>query len=165
MGLYCGHHCRLLRLVVSSTGQVRSAHPPNHSRVQFGRNCRKLWRGLVRDPGQHVREFPDCVRFPARQAISRLSDSARSGHEHRHDADLCRTADHADHPAVCSGRLCRAVLHRIRDRRIAGRGGSANCGRHLHQDCRHWVGLDEDRVQDQGRRCAQPGRDRRLHGR
>ena len=75
------------------------------------------------------------------------------------------TADHAVHSAVYSGRLCGTVLHWIRDWRIAGRGGAANCGRHLHQDCRHRVRPDEDRLQDQGRRRAQPGRDCRLHGR
>ena len=63
------------------------------------------------------------------------------------------------------GRLRGAVLHRICDRRIAGRGGLARGGRHLHEDRRYRRGLDEDRVQDQGRRRAQPGRDCGLHGR
>ena len=48
-----------------------------------------------------------------------------------------RTADHAVYFAVRSRRLRRAVLHRIRHRRIAGRSGAAHRGRHLHQDRRH----------------------------
>ncbi len=52
---------------------------------------------------------------------------------------------------ICSGRLRRAVLYRVRDRRIAGRGRTAYRRRHLHQDCRHRLRLDEDRLQDQGR--------------
>ena len=66
---------------------------------------------------------------------------------------------------VRPGRLRGPLLHRLRDWRIAGRGGAAYCRRHLHQDRRHWRRPDEDRVQDQGRRCAQPWRDCRLHGR
>jgi K(+)-stimulated pyrophosphate-energized sodium pump len=38
-------------------------------------------------------------------------------------------------------------------------------GGHLHEDRRHRVGPDEDRLQDQGRRRAQPRRHRGLHGR
>ncbi len=59
------------------------------------------------------------------------------------------------HSAVCPGRLRRALLHWICDWRIFGSGGAADCGRHFYQDCRHWVGLDEDCFQDQGRRCAE----------
>ncbi len=62
-------------------------------------------------------------------------------------------------------RLRRAVLHRIRHRRIAGRRGVAYRGRHLHQDRRHRLRPDEDRLQDQGRRRAQPRRHRGLHRR
>ena len=61
-------------------------------------------------------------------------------------------------------RLRRPMLHRLRHRRIAGRRGLAYCRRHLHQDRRHRIRSDEDRLQDQGRRCAQPGRHRRLYG-
>ena len=63
------------------------------------------------------------------------------------------------------GRLRRAVLHRLRHRRVARRRGAAHRRRHLHQDRRHRVGPDEDRLQHQGRRRAQPGRDCRLHRR
>ena len=69
------------------------------------------------------------------------------------------------HPAVHPGRLRRPLLHRLRHRRIARRGGTAHRGRHLHEDRRHRRGPDEDRLQDQGRRRAQPGRDRGLHRR
>jgi K(+)-stimulated pyrophosphate-energized sodium pump len=47
------------------------------------------------------------------------------------------TADHADHPALHSRRLCRSLLYRIRDRRISRRGRASNCRRYLYQDCRH----------------------------
>ncbi len=63
------------------------------------------------------------------------------------------------------GDLAGLLLHRLRHRRIAGRGGAARGGRHLHQDRRYRRGPDEDRLQDQGRRRAQPRRDRGLHGR
>ena len=86
-------------------------------------------------------------------------------HEHRHDADLRRAADDAYHPALRPRRLCRTLLHRFCHRRVAGRGRPAHRGRHLHQDCRHRLRPDEDRLQDQGRRCPQPRRHRRLHRR
>ena len=63
------------------------------------------------------------------------------------------------------GDVRRPLLHRLRHRRVAGRGGAPRGGRHLHQDRRHRRRPDEDRLQDQGRRRAQPGRDRRLHRR
>ena len=69
------------------------------------------------------------------------------------------------HPAVRAGQLRGPVLHRLRDRRVARRGGAAHRGRHLHQDRRHRLRPDEDRLQDQGRRRAQPGRHRGLHRR
>jgi pimeloyl-ACP methyl ester carboxylesterase len=55
------------------------------------------------------------------------------------------------------------VLHRLRGRRVAGRVGAADRGRHLHQDRGHRRRPDEDRVQDQGGRRPQPRRDRGLH--
>ena len=67
--------------------------------------------------------------------------------------------------AVCAGQLCRALLHRVCNRRIARRGGAAHRGRHLHEDRRHRRGPDENRLQDRRRRCSQSRRDRRLHGR
>ena len=33
--------------------------------------------------------------------------------------------------------VCRGLLHRLRDRRVAGRRGAPDRGRHLHQDRRH----------------------------
>ena len=61
--------------------------------------------------------------------------------------------------------LCRPLLHRLRHRRIPRRRCSAYRRRHLHQDRRHRLRSDEDRLQNQGRRCPQPRRHRRLHGR
>ena len=63
------------------------------------------------------------------------------------------------------GDLAGPVLHRFRHRRVAGRGGLARGGRHFHQDRGYRRGPDEDRLQDQGRRRAQPGRDCGLHRR
>ena len=94
-----------------------------------------------------------------------LRDSAQGRHEHRHAAHQRRAHHHARHPALHPWRLRRPVLHRLRDRRVARRGGAAYRGRHLHEDRRHRRGPDEDRLQDQGRRRAQPGRHRGLHGR
>ena len=86
-------------------------------------------------------------------------------HEHRHAADQRRAGHHALHPALHPGRLGRPLLHRLRHRRVAGRRGAAHRRRHLHQDRRHRLRPDEDRLQDQGRRRPQPRRHRRLHGR
>ena len=57
-------------------GKSVGADAADYSWVQPGWNRGKLWRGLVRHPGEHIREFADGVRFPARQAISRVPDSA-----------------------------------------------------------------------------------------
>ena len=86
-------------------------------------------------------------------------------HEHRHAADQRRTVPDAVHSAVHSRRLCGALLHRICDRGIAGRGGVARRRRHFHQDRRHRRRSDENRFQDQRGRRAKPRRDRRLHRR
>ncbi len=120
---------------------------------------------MVRHSRQHVRELADGVRESPRYPVPVLRDSAQGGHEHRHDADQRRAAADALHPAVRAGRLRRPMFHRLRHRRVAGRGGAAHRRRHLHEDRRHRLGPDEDRLQNQGRRCAQPRRDCRLHGR
>ncbi len=52
------------------------------------------------------------------------------------------------------GQYAGAVLHRLRHRRVARRLGAPHRGRHLHEDRRHRLGPHEDRLQDQGRRCA-----------
>ena len=49
-----------------------------------------------------------------------LCDSAEGRHEHRHVADLGRTAHHALHSPVHPERICRPLLHRLRYWRIAG---------------------------------------------
>jgi hypothetical protein len=64
-------------------------------------------------------------------------------------------------PRDLRGRL----LYRLCDWRVAGRGGAAGGGRYLHQDRGHRGRPDEDRLQDQGRRRTEPGRDCRLRGR
>ncbi len=120
---------------------------------------------MVRHSCQHVRELTHRVRQPQGQAVSMLRDPAAGGHEHRHAAHQRRAGDDALHPVVHSGRLRRALLHRIRDRRVTRCVGAANRGRHLHEDRRHRFGPDEDRLQHQGRRCAESGRDRGLHRR
>ena len=50
-----------------------------------------------------------------------------------------------------TARTRRPVLHRLRHRRIARRGGVAHRRRHLHQDCRHRLRPDENRLQPAGR--------------
>ena len=89
----------------------------------------------------------------------------KAGMSDRHAADHHRAGDHALHPALRPGRLRRRLLHRLRHRRIAGRRGAAHRRRHLHQDRRHRLRPDEDRLQHQGRRRPQPRRHRRLHRR
>ena len=91
-----------------------------------------------------------------RQAVSDLRDPAQRRHEHRHAAHQRRAAADAVHPALHSRRLRRRLLHRLRHRRVARRRGAAHRRRHLHQDRRHRLGPDEDRLQHQGRRRAQP---------
>ena len=44
-------------------------------------------------------------------------------------------------------RLCGAVLHRFRDRRIAGRRGAADRRRHFHENRRYRRRPDENRLQ------------------
>ena len=151
----------LLRRAAAPRGVPGRHHPA----VQPRRHCRQLRRGVVRHPGQHLRQLADGVCRPGGQALPRLRHPAQGGHEHRHAAHQRRAADHALHPAVHSRRIRRPVLHRLCHRRVAGRCGAAHRRRHLHQDRRHRVGPDEDRLQHQGRRRAQPGRHRRLHGR
>ena len=62
-------------------------------------------------------------------------------------------------------RLRRLLFHRVRHRRIARRLGAADRRRHLHEDCRYRLRPDEDRLQHQGRRRPEPGRDCRLRRR
>ena len=136
---------------------------PRHPAVQHRRHRRQLRRGLVRHPHQHVREQPHGVRQPPRQAVPVLPDPPDVGHEHRHAADQRRAARHAADPALHPQGLRGAGLHRLRHRRVAGRRRAADRRRYLHQDRRHRLRPDEDRLRHQGRRRAQPGRHRRLH--
>ena len=59
----------------------------------------------------------------------------------------------------------RPLLHRLRHRRVAGRERAAYLRRHLHEDRRHRLRPDEDRLQAAGRRPEEPRRHRRLHRR
>ena len=70
-----------------------------------------------------------------RQALPHLSHTARSRHEHRHDAHQRRAADDALYPAVYPRRLRRAMLYRLCYRRIAWCSGVAHRRRHLHKNC------------------------------
>ena len=99
------------------------------------------------------------------QAVPDLRHPAQGRHVDRHAADLGRAGHHARHPALRARRLRRPLLHRLRHRRVAGRRGAAHRRRHLHQDRRHRLRPDEDRLQHQGRRRPQPRRHRRLHRR
>ena len=148
VGLHRGHHHRLLRMVGAGTGQAHRCHAAHHSSLQPDWNCRQLRSGLVRHSRQHVCELAHGVCRARRQALSDLCHPAQGRHEYRHDADQRGIADHALHPAVHPGRLRGPVLHRVRHRRIAGRGRSPYRGRHFHQDRRHRLRPDEDRLQD-----------------
>ena len=99
------------------------------------------------------------------QGVAGVRHPAARGDERGHDADLGRAAVHARHPALHPGRCGGRLLPRLRHRRVAGRRGAPDRGRHLHQDRRHRVRPDEGRLQDQGGRRPEPGRDRRLHRR
>ncbi len=142
----------VFRRVAASGARARG----DHSRVQRARHRRQLRRGLVRHSREHVRQLAHGVRVAAGQALSLLLHSAPRRHEHRHAADQRRTHDDAVHPAVRARRLRGLLLHRLRDRRVARRLGAAHRRRHLHQDRRHRVRPDEDRVQHQGGRRPQP---------
>ena len=144
---------------------LRLAEGRGHPAVLADRHRRQLRRRLVRHPHQHLRQLAHRVRQPEGQALPDLRHPAEGRHEHRHAADQRRAGDDAVHPAVRAARLRGRLLHRLRDRRVAGRLGAAHRGRHLHQDRRHRLGPDEDRLQHQGGRRAQPGRHRRLHRR
>ena len=151
----------LLRRPAAVPGREGGDHPG----VQPGRHRRQLRRRLVRHPHQHLRQLPHGVRQPRGQALPALRHPAQGGHEHRDAADLGRAVPDAVHPALRARRLRRAVLHRLRHRRVARRRRAAHRRRHLHQDRRHRLRPDEDRLQHQGRRRAEPRRDRRLHRR
>jgi Na+/H+-translocating membrane pyrophosphatase len=56
-----------------------------------------------------------CFRESRGQTLSALRDSVKGRHEHWHDADQRRTADHVVHPVVHSGQLRGTVLHRFCD--------------------------------------------------
>ena len=144
---------------------LRADQGGHHPDLQPDRHRRQLRRGLVRHPREHVRELAGGVREPARQAVPDLRHPAARRDEHRHAAHQRRAVPDAVHPPVHSGRLRGRLLHRLRHRRVARRRRAAHRRGHLHQDRRHRLGPDEDRLQHQGRRRAQPGRHRGLHGR
>ena len=63
----------------------------------------QLRRGVVWNSREHICQQPDGIRGIARETLSMFCDSAEGGHEHRHDADLGRAADHAVHSSVRPG--------------------------------------------------------------
>ena len=113
--------------------------------------------GVVRHPHQHLRQLPHRLREPRGQALPGLRDPDQGGHEHRHAAGLRRAVHHALHPALHPARLRGTVLHRLRHRGVARGRRPPHRGRHLHQDRGHRLRPDEDRLQHQGGRRAQPG--------
>ena len=76
VGIHRRHYRGLFWLAVAGAGKVSGADASDHPRLQSGRNRGQLWRGVVRHSRQHVREFADGVRLPARQAVSGLPDPA-----------------------------------------------------------------------------------------
>ncbi len=75
----------------------------HHPDLQPDRHRRQLRRGLVRHPGEHLRQQPHGLRQPSRQALPHLRHPAPGGDEHRHGAHQHRAADHALHPALRPG--------------------------------------------------------------
>ena len=163
LGVHRVHHLGVLRLAEPGAREVDRPDAADHPDLQSDRHCRQLRRRLVRHPGQYLRQLARRVREPARQAVPDLRDSAARRHEHRHAAHQRGAPADAVHSAVHPARLRRSLLHRLRDRRVARRGRAAHRRRHLHENCRHRIRPDENRLQHQGRRCAQPGRDCGLH--
>ena len=122
-GVHRRDHGVLLRL--AGPVRIEPFRVVDHPCVFAHRHCRQLRRRVVRYSRQHVRELPRRVREPAWQAVSHLRDSAARGHEHRHAAHQRRTAADADDSAVHSRQPGGRLLHRIRHRRVARRGGAA----------------------------------------
>ncbi len=127
-----------------------------HPALQHPGHPGQLRRGLVRHPRQHLCQLPHRFRQPQGQALRHPRHPDAVGHERGHDAHQRRAHHHADHPHLDPARLRRRLLHRLRHRRVAGRGRSEDRRRYLHQDRRHRLRPDEDRLQHQGRRRAEP---------
>ena len=89
-------------LRLAGAGGKCCRNPAHHPRVQPGRHRGQLRSGVVRNSREHIRELADCIRRIARQTVPGLCDSAEGGHEHRHVADLGRTAHHAVYPSLHS---------------------------------------------------------------
>ena len=133
--------------------------------LQPDRHGRQLRRGLVRHPHQHAGQLAHGLRQPGRQGVPGLRDPPARGHERGDDADLGRAGLHARHPALHPRRIRGRLLPGLRHRGVARRLRAAHRRRHLHEDRGHRLRPDEDRLQDQGGRRAQPRRDRGLRGR
>ena len=161
-GAHRRHHGRLLRRAPAPARSGKVALILVFSLIGIAGSSGVAWFG-IRD--QHLRQLAHGVRRAQGQALPDLRDPAQGRHEHRHGAHLRRALRDAHHPALRPRRVRRLLLHRLRHRRVARRLGAPHRGRHLHQDRRHRLRPDEDRLQHQGRRRAQPRRHRRLHRR
>ncbi len=80
----------------------------HHSAVQPGGNRGQLRCGVVRYSHQYFRQLAHGIRRTQRQTVSDLRHSAEGGHEHWHDVDQRRIADHALHSALRPRRITRA---------------------------------------------------------
>jgi len=74
-----------------------------HRGLQPARDRRQLRRGLVRDPGEHLRQLPDRLRGAPGKPFLTYAIPLKGGHVHRHDADQHRAPDDALHPALRAG--------------------------------------------------------------
>ena len=95
VGIHRSHHPALLRRA-SSTWKQRASSSSSPSASSAS-------PAVTASPGSAFAstlssELAHRLCLAPRQALSRLSDSAGSRHEHRNDADQRRTADHALHP-------------------------------------------------------------------
>ena len=97
LGLHRGHHRRLLRRALRG---LRAGQGGHHPALQPDRHRRLVRRGLVRHPGEHLREQPHRLRQPPRQALPHLRHPAPGRHVDRHDAHQRRADHHALHPPL-----------------------------------------------------------------
>ena len=161
-GLHRHHHRLVFRRALGFRAPARRHHPA----LQRGRHPGQLRRGLVRHPGQHLRQLPDGLRQPPRACPHPVyAIPLKAGMS---IGMLLISVEllimlfillfvPGDYAGPCF--IGFAIGESL------GAVGAAYRRRHLHQDRRHRLRPDEDRLQHQGRRRAQPRRHRRLHGR
>ena len=85
VGVHRGGDRALLRR--AAEGGILRRHGADHSRLQRGGHPGQLRRGLVRHPGELLRQFARRIRRTEGQTLPVLRHPDQVGHEHRHGAD------------------------------------------------------------------------------